>query len=126
MDNTIHIHYDGISSQLALSSLLALGFQDDPKPLTIQIIHLEPIRILPFISDWNLDDLSARVTNLCRRLLDNARDDLGVLFRQPSEEGGNTLGGGTESAAASASTSSSASGAREEQGVGSLLAEQRS
>lgn len=59
--------------------------------LTIQVIHLEPIRVLAFIPDRDLDNLSILIPHFCWCLFDDLVDDLWVLFRKPSEQGWDTL-----------------------------------
>lgn len=62
-----------------------------PDQLTIQVIHFKSIWVLALIPHRNLDNLSILIPDFCRGLFDDLVDDLGILFRKPSEQGWDTL-----------------------------------
>lgn len=59
---------------------------------TVEVIYLEPVGVLRGILHWNFCDFSIGAAHECWGLLGDLIDNLGVLFGQPAEEGGDTLG----------------------------------
>lgn len=59
--------------------------------LTIQVVHLESVRVLGGILHWNLDDLAIFIPDLDWSIFHYSSHDLWVFLGKPSEQSWDTL-----------------------------------
>jgi hypothetical protein len=77
MYNTVHIHY-------FISDFILLKGRDRRVMMqthTVEIVHFEPIWILGFIPDWNLDEFTILIPDFGRCLFDYFINDLWIFLR---------------------------------------------